>query len=146
MTQRAMARADAAAVGWAVGRTAPAGELWLDGGHNPAAGQALAAASGCNAQAPDASDLRDAEHQRHRRIPAPLAAEAASLTAVSIPGEAATLPAQATAEAAREVGFEAGTASDVAAALDAILTADPEARVLICGSLYLAGNILRENG
>jgi dihydrofolate synthase/folylpolyglutamate synthase len=32
------------------------------------------------------------------------------------------------------------------AALQAILAKDPTARVLICGSLYLAGHILRENG
>ncbi|KKK78924.1 hypothetical protein LCGC14_2838650, partial [marine sediment metagenome] len=75
----------------------------------------------------------------------PLAAEAASLTAVSIPGEAATLPAQATAKAAREVGFEAAEAESVTAALEAIIAREPHARVLICGSLYLAGSVLRES-
>ena len=65
---------------------------------------------------------------------------------MSIPGEANTLPAETTAQAATNAGISARTADDVAQALDAILTADPDARVLICGSLYLAGNILRENG
>jgi dihydrofolate synthase/folylpolyglutamate synthase len=37
-------------------------------------------------------------------------------------------------------------AESVAAALAAIAAKDPNARVLICGSLYLAGGVLRENG
>uniref|UniRef100_UPI003567B3DB glutamate ligase domain-containing protein n=1 Tax=Shimia sp. TaxID=1954381 RepID=UPI003567B3DB len=76
----------------------------------------------------------------------PLAAHAESLTAVSIPGEANTLTAAQTEEAARAVGFRARTAETAAEALSAIAAQDPEARVLICGSLYLAGAILRENG
>jgi len=56
-----------------------------------------------------------------------------------------TLPAEATCDAARAVGLNAETAADVNAALEAIVTQTPEARVLICGSLYLAGHILRQN-
>jgi dihydrofolate synthase/folylpolyglutamate synthase len=37
-------------------------------------------------------------------------------------------------------------AESVAAALAAIASRAPLARVLICGSLYLAGTVLRENG
>jgi dihydrofolate synthase/folylpolyglutamate synthase len=69
-----------------------------------------------------------------------------SLTALSIPGEAATLSAAETAQAARDVGLQASDASDITAALSAILADTPQARVLICGSLYLAGAVLRENG
>lgn len=76
----------------------------------------------------------------------PLAAQAQSLTAISIPGETATLSAEETCAAARKVGMEAVTAPDVSAALDAVLQKDPDCRVLICGSLYLAGHILRSNG
>lgn len=76
----------------------------------------------------------------------PLSAQAGSLTAVSIPGEANTLSAEQTAVAAQSVGLTASTAPDVATALARIVAAEPDARVLICGSLYLAGNILRENG
>ena len=75
----------------------------------------------------------------------PLAAQAISLQAVSIPGEANTLPAKATAEAARNVGMQAVEAESVADALAALTASDPHARILICGSLYLAGNVLREN-
>jgi dihydrofolate synthase/folylpolyglutamate synthase len=75
-----------------------------------------------------------------------LAGHATRLHAVSIPGEKNTLPAEVTAEAADKAGIDATTAASVAEALAAIAATSPEARVLICGSLYLAGSILRENG
>lgn len=124
---------------------APEGELWLDGGHNPAAGLALAAALAEMPRRPThliCGMLNTKDIAGYLR---PLAAEATSLTAVSIPGEAATLPAQATADAAREVGFETAEAESVTAALEAIIAREPHARVLICGSLYLAGRVLRES-
>ena len=77
---------------------------------------------------------------------APLAKVADSLLAVSIPGEAATLPAAETAQAAQGVGINVSEAENVDAALSEILAHTPHARVLICGSLYLAGAVLRENG
>ena len=77
---------------------------------------------------------------------APLAPHVESLTAISIPGEAATLSAEETEAAARSVGMQASCAENALSALKAIVAKDPAARVLICGSLYLAGNILRENG
>ncbi|NCQ24411.1 MAG: bifunctional folylpolyglutamate synthase/dihydrofolate synthase, partial [Roseovarius sp.] len=76
----------------------------------------------------------------------PLAAQAESLTALSIPGETNTLPADQTAAAARAAGLAADTAESALAAVRAIVTKAPHARILICGSLYLAGGILRENG
>ena len=68
------------------------------------------------------------------------------LVAVEIPGEPNTLPATATRDAAQAAGLAADIAPSVQAALDAIAAVAPSARVLICGSLYLAGQILRENG
>jgi len=76
----------------------------------------------------------------------PLAPYAASLTAVSIPGEANTLPAETTAAAAAQAGIPADTAESVEAAIRALVARDPGARLLICGSLYLAGRVLRDNG
>ena len=76
----------------------------------------------------------------------PLADEAVDLAAVSIPGEAATLPAEATAAAARAAGLPAEPAAGVADAVAAIAARDPAGRILICGSLYLAGRVLRDNG
>jgi len=125
---------------------AGAAELWLDGGHNAAAGHALADVLAKLPKRPThliCGMLNTKDVSGYMR---PLAGVADSLTAVSIPGEAATLSAADTAAAATSVGLAAHQADSVAAALDAILTRDPDCRVLICGSLYLAGAILRENG
>jgi dihydrofolate synthase/folylpolyglutamate synthase len=76
----------------------------------------------------------------------PLAGLVEGLHAVSIPGEHATLSAEETRAAARASGLAAETAASVQAALDTIAGVDPDARVLICGSLYLAGTVLQDNG
>lgn len=124
---------------------APHAELWLDGGHNPAAGEAIAQVLASGAARPTfmiCGMLNTKDIAGYLR---PMAPQVARLYAVSIPGEAATLPAAETAAVAKEVGIEAYEADNVAAALAAILAVDPAAKVLICGSLYLAGNVLREN-
>jgi dihydrofolate synthase/folylpolyglutamate synthase len=76
----------------------------------------------------------------------PLAARSDRLTAVSIPGEANTLPAEDTAAAARAAGLSADVADSVPDAVRRVARETPHARILICGSLYLAGHVLRENG
>jgi len=121
-------------------------ELWLDGGHNPAGGQAVAATLERMPRKPThlvTGMLNTKDVAGYMR---PLVPHAASLTAVSIPGETATLPAQATADVADAVGIPAGTADSVLAAVAAIAAREPGARILISGSLYLAGQVLRENG
>jgi dihydrofolate synthase/folylpolyglutamate synthase len=76
----------------------------------------------------------------------PLADVATSLTAVSIPDEQNTIPAADTAHAAQAVGMKATVADSVAEAIRKITGETPNARILICGSLYLAGHVMRENG
>ncbi len=77
----------------------------------------------------------------------PLAKQAMTLHGVSIPGETATLSAAETVAAARQAGFQAEEAADVLSAVCGMLgSADPHARILICGSLYLTRRVLRENG
>ncbi len=125
---------------------APDAQLWLDGGHNPAAGAALADLLATLPARPThliCGMLNTKDVSGYLR---PLATRADSLRAVSIPGEANTLPASDTAAAARSVGMVASTAPSVADALREITGTQPDARVLICGSLYLAGVVLRENG
>jgi dihydrofolate synthase/folylpolyglutamate synthase len=120
-------------------------ELWLDGGHNPAAGDAIASVLSERGTRPTyliCGMLNTKDIGGYLR---PLAAQAKSLHAVSIPGESATLAASQTAAAARGEGMEAYEAESVAEALRDIVAKDQNARVLICGSLYLAGAILREN-
>lgn len=125
---------------------APRAELWLDGGHNPAGGEALAATLAQMPKRPThliCGMLNTKDIGGYLR---PLARHADSLTAVSIPGEKNTLPAEETQAAARAAGLSATTASSVQDAVDRVAGADPQARILICGSLYLAGQVLRENG
>ncbi|APX91097.1 bifunctional folylpolyglutamate synthase/dihydrofolate synthase [Brevirhabdus pacifica] len=121
-------------------------ELWLDGGHNPAAGEALAEALARLPERPlhlicGMLDTKDIGGYLR-----PLAGLAQDLIAVSIPGEAATLPAERTAEAARKAGIPATTAESVDEAVAELKAQAPGGRILICGSLYLAGRVLRENG
>ena len=120
-------------------------ELWLDGGHNPSAGRAMAQAF---------SELND----RHSR---PLVliwgmlntkdvgnfigcfeGVASRVIALTIPGEENAVSAEALAEAARKHGLPAETASGLEAALQQASLAVPAPRILICGSLYLAGRVL----
>ena len=128
----------------------PAGsELWLDGGHNAAGADAIAAAVG----------------EMEERVPRPLVLIAGMLTTksaedflarfsgiaryvfgVSPPGEASR-PASEIVSAARKVDIQAEAATGVLDALARVknlkLSAPP--RVLITGSLYLAGEVLAEN-
>ncbi|MBL9048989.1 MAG: bifunctional folylpolyglutamate synthase/dihydrofolate synthase [Tabrizicola sp.] len=125
---------------------APRVELWLDGGHNPAGGEAVAATL---ARTPKRETHLICGMLNTKDVAGymiPLAPQVTRLHAVSIPGEKNTLPAEVTRDAARSAGMEAVTAPSVAEALAGIAAMAPEARVLICGSLYLAGTVLRENG
>ena len=130
-------------------------ELWLDGGHNPAAGEALAAYLGeLEERAPAALYMICGllESKDPQGYLAPFAGMARQVYTIAIPGEQASLPADAVAAAAVKVGLSAQTAGSVEGALraaqDAIYSdrTSDFARIVICGSLYLAGRVLRENG
>lgn len=125
---------------------APRAEIWLDGGHNPAGGAAVAATLARMPKRPTyliCGMLNTKDVVGYMR---PLAPQVTSLKAVSIPNEINTLTAEQTRDAALIAGIEARAMPSVAEAMAEIMAAEPEARVLICGSLYLAGAILRENG
>ena len=126
--------------------SAPQIELWLDGGHNPAGGLAIAATLARMPQRPTHLICGMLNTKDVRGYMEPMAQIATTLHAVSIPGEKNTLPAATTRDAALSAGIRATTAASVAGALADIAAKDPTARVLICGSLYLAGSVLRENG
>jgi dihydrofolate synthase/folylpolyglutamate synthase len=125
---------------------AASAELWLDGGHNPAAGRVLADTLLGLPKRPTHLICGMLNTKDISGYLTPLAALSATLTAVSIPGEANTIPAEKTAQYATDVGMTADIASSVEEAIKAITAKDPHARILICGSLYLAGHVLRENG
>ena len=133
----------------------PAGwELWLDGGHNDSAGEVLAAQAAAWAQR-DGRPLDLVFGMLASKEPgeflAPLIPHVRRLRAVAIPGEQGALSAEAAAEAARAVGIAdaapaASTVEALASLIDAVPTDTGPGRALICGSLYLAGTVLAENG
>src|SRR5262245_9226314 len=130
----------------------PAGwELWLDGAHNASGGEALSLMAADWSRNSSALPLYLIAGSLSTHDPAgllrPLAPYAAGLRTVIVPGDHKTLPAEAVAEAARQAGIAAKAAASVNDALsDIIATSKSPGRVLICGSLYLAGSVLAENG
>jgi dihydrofolate synthase / folylpolyglutamate synthase len=128
----------------------PAGELWLDGGHNEDCGIVLARQAAEWAKEPAALPLylifgmlttKDASGFLR-----PLGRYASTARAVPIEGHAAYTPQEACARAA-DVGLDCLPANNVGAALEDLLATQPAPmRILICGSLYLAGDVLARNG
>ena len=123
-------------------------EVWIDAGHNPHAGQALAqaAATGWNDK-----PLHLITALLNSKNPdgylTPLAGVARDARCIAIPGEAASLTADEMAQAAHRAGLEATACMSLEDALGEILAAaEAPARILICGSHYLVGALLEENG
>lgn len=122
----------------------PAGwELWLDGGHNVAAAEALA---GTICQWRDQplymifAMLRDKDAAGYLRRLAP---SLERLIAVPIPASSDGLTPDEVVAIARGAGLAAEAAAGPAAALERLArTGKGPARVLIAGSLYLAGAVL----
>ena len=130
-------------------------EIWLDGGHNPHGAAAVARA---------VADFEERGERPLYLICGMLETKDAAgfllafrglarlCVTVTIPGEPASLGAGALYDAARMAGLEAKPADDLGDAMlqiEAFSRArpqDPGPRILICGSLYLAGQVLRENG
>ena len=125
---------------------APHAELWLDGGHNPAAGSALSLHLASLPKRPTYLICGMLNTKDVAGFLSPFKGTVDGVVAVSIPGEANTLDAYTTAEIAADVGLPSSVSEDVRAALRHVTGKTPYARVLICGSLYLAGSVLRENG
>jgi dihydrofolate synthase/folylpolyglutamate synthase len=128
----------------------PGSELWLDGGHNPDGGRAIAAAL---------ADLEERVSRPLVLIVGMLASKdsagflsnftglARRMIAVPVAGAEKGLTAEAVADAARAIGLPATSRDNLEEALEAArkIDLDPPPRILITGSLYLAGEVLREN-
>lgn len=122
-------------------------ELWLDGGHNAAAGQALGAALSVWRDKPTHLVVGMLESKQALEFLTPLATVAESAQTIDIPGEANATPAPGLATIAADAGLRATAATDLHAAIGAIMAEEPgPARILVCGSLYLLSHIYRENG
>jgi dihydrofolate synthase/folylpolyglutamate synthase len=125
--------------------TMPGWELWLDGGHNPAAGEVLGAVAAEWIDRPLHLVVGMLNTKDSAGFLAPLAPFAQTLQAVTIPGEENALPAAVIVASALSVGIAANEAASVEIALNAIANAGTRGRILICGSLHFAGFILRDN-
>jgi dihydrofolate synthase / folylpolyglutamate synthase len=124
----------------------PDWEVWLDGGHNPLAGEVLAKVVAGWHDRPLYLIVGMMNTKDAAGFVAPLAKHARTLTAVTIPGERNALPAEAIEAAAGSLRLPACTADSVLTAIREIARHGGRARVLICGSLYFAGKVLAENG
>jgi len=121
----------------------PAWELWLDGGHNPGAGIVLADQLTRWADRPLHLVVGMKQAKDSSEFLRPLIPHAATLWAVAEPGQHLAMPVEAIITASGGVAREGPT---VRRSLDAIPKSGPPARVLICGSLYLAGEVLKLDG
>jgi dihydrofolate synthase / folylpolyglutamate synthase len=126
----------------------PGTTLWLDGGHNPAAGQVLADSLGAAArERPLHLVLGMLSTKDLGQFLSPLVPLAASVRFVPVPGEALSRDPEASAATAGLLGARAATAGSALEAVRAIVAAEPAPYdILICGSLYLAGDVLRGHG
>ena len=119
----------------------PGWELYLDGGHNPGGGAALAAVLEDWRDRPAHLMVGMKKAKDTAEFLRPLIPRAASLWAVQEPGQHQALAVEAIVAAS---GGAARPGPRVADALNAIAEAGgPPSRVLICGSLYLAGEVLK---
>lgn len=126
----------------------PAGwELWLDGCHNADGGRVAAAWAAEQPTMPLHLIFASLSTHDPRGILQPFVDLARDVHAVAVPGEHKTLSADETAAAAQGIGLAAKPSATVGEALsDIVARSDRPGRVLICGSLYLAGTVLAENG
>lgn len=126
-------------------RLPPGTALWLDGGHNPSAGEALALTFRPLAEArPLHLIVGMLTTKDLAAFLKPLVPLAASLRFVPVPGESLSRDPEDSARIARELGMPAVAAGSTLAAVTEIAAYEPPPyQVLICGSLYLAGDVLR---
>lgn len=125
-------------------------ELWLDGGHNPGAARAIADffRARLSAERPFHIVVGLLANKDAPGILKPFSNRAATLHAVPVPSHPHHAPADL-AGIARACGLSALAAEDVPGALGWIARHADRAKppsVLILGSLYLAGGVLRANG
>ena len=122
-------------------------DLWIDGGHNEAAARALARVAEGWADRP----LDLVVGMLNTRPPddylRPLAPFVRRLAAVAIPDQAASRTAEEIDSVARALGIESEAAAGVGAAIARLSSgAAPPGRILVCGSLYLIGDVLATAG
>jgi dihydrofolate synthase/folylpolyglutamate synthase len=124
----------------------PAGEIWLDGGHNPHGARAAAAFMRSLPPRPTHLILAAKANRSVAGLLQPFQGLATAVIGIAIPGDPNCHPPAAIVDAATDLGMPAAPADDPAAAVAAVAAVAPTARLLIAGSLYLAGAILAQSG
>lgn len=123
----------------------PAGhELWLDGGHNEAGGAALAAALQQMPKRPLVLVTGAFANKDMRGYLAHFDGLIDVLLSVPMVGDRVALPARKLADMGKELGIVSHSMRSVRSALRRAAEI-PNARVVICGSLHLAGTVLHQN-
>lgn len=118
--------------------------IWLDGGHNPDAGAAIAKT--LESGPPVHVILGMLKNKNALGFIKPFAAKIASLQAVPISGHEHHDPEDLCRLVQDELGIvNASPVDNVSTALARIAAEGHPGDVLICGSLYLAGEVLRAN-
>ena len=127
-------------------RAAPPGwDVWLDGGHNDSAGQVIADWLSALPPRPLVLVVGMLESKQPTAFLRPLAPFATQTVVVPIPGQDAALPPDAMLTHARAAGLTTVTAApDLRGAVAQADPADGPGRILITGSLYLAGAVLAD--
>ncbi|WP_417771303.1 bifunctional folylpolyglutamate synthase/dihydrofolate synthase [Stappia sp.] len=130
----------------------PGTELWLDGGHNPGAGVAISAVMAEREEA-DPRPLRLVTGMLKTKDPVgffrPFEGLASHVACVPLTSTQSGRDPAELVVAARAAGLSATQSPSLAAALAAVgegLAPGTAPRVLVCGSLYLAGEVLALNG
>jgi dihydrofolate synthase/folylpolyglutamate synthase len=132
-------------------RLAPPGaQVWLDGGHNPGAGQVVAETLAGWPKRPLHMVFAMLDSKDPEGYLAPFLPLRPKLVTVPVPGSHASIAPERLAALAEGLGLEAEAAMDPTTAMARIAAESgrrtPPPRILICGSLYLAGAVLAENG
>ena len=127
-------------------RLAPGWELWIDGGHNAAAGSILAKQARIWCDKPLFVILGMIKTKNPAAFVAPLCPYLAGIMTVEIKVEESTINAGELSLLVNEKGLRAIPMPSIEAAIEKfmLLSLSP-ARVLICGSLYLAGEVLNKH-
>ena len=125
--------------------TLPHNDIWLDGGHNPAAGRAIAATL-------ESLPKRDTHiicgminTKEVEGFLKPISKHCKSLTALSIPDVPNAISEIELMEVGNGFGLTCFQGKNINQILKNLSELYPGSRILICGSLYLAGHVLREN-
>jgi dihydrofolate synthase/folylpolyglutamate synthase len=120
-------------------------ELWLDGGHNGAAGKMISQHVRAWRDKPLHMIFGMLNSKNPGDFLGHLEGRLGLFRGIAIPGEENTLSAQEVSAVALSLRMDSASASSVEAALEDIIEQNKEGRIIIAGSLYLAGTILKEN-